>query len=80
MIRRLFTFASVLSLLLCAATVVLWVRSYWFYDLVAREAYSGIGTELMSVSRRLIFYHFNSYTHDPPPQEWGIGQISSSSP
>jgi hypothetical protein len=28
MIRRLFTIASILSLLLCAATVVLWVRSY----------------------------------------------------
>lgn len=29
--RRLFTFASLLSLLLCAATVVLWVRSYREY-------------------------------------------------
>lgn len=29
MIRRLFTFASALSLLLCLATAVLWVRSYW---------------------------------------------------
>jgi hypothetical protein len=27
--RRLFSLASLLSLLLCVATVVLWVRSYW---------------------------------------------------
>jgi hypothetical protein len=27
--RRLFSFAAVFSLLLCAATVVIWVRSYW---------------------------------------------------
>jgi hypothetical protein len=32
MIRRLFTILSVLSLLLCVATVVLWVRSYWTAD------------------------------------------------
>jgi hypothetical protein len=32
MIRRLLTFASALSLLLCMATVVLWVRSYWVHD------------------------------------------------
>src|SRR5688500_19326123 len=33
MARRLFTFLSVLSLLLCAAMAVLWVRShhYWLY-------------------------------------------------
>ena len=30
--RRLFTILSVLSLLLCLATLVLWVRSYWRYD------------------------------------------------
>jgi hypothetical protein len=29
MIRRLFTLLSALSLVLCAATCVLWVRSYW---------------------------------------------------
>jgi hypothetical protein len=34
MIRRLITFASVSSLLLCAAIVVLWVRSYWHMDSV----------------------------------------------
>ena len=30
--RRMFTFASVVSLLLCVATVVLWVRSYFASD------------------------------------------------
>jgi hypothetical protein len=35
MLRRLSTVLSALSLLLCAATVVLWVRSYFRGDLVA---------------------------------------------
>ena len=30
--RRLFTVASLLSLSLCLATVVMWVRSYWIAD------------------------------------------------
>jgi hypothetical protein len=30
--RRLFTLLSALSLLLCMASVVLWVRSYWITD------------------------------------------------
>jgi hypothetical protein len=30
--RRLLTLASAVSLLLCVATVVLWVRSYWIGD------------------------------------------------
>ncbi|HEY8750526.1 MAG TPA: hypothetical protein VIM11_21260 [Tepidisphaeraceae bacterium] len=30
--RKLFTFAALLSLVLCAATVVLWVRSFWHED------------------------------------------------
>jgi hypothetical protein len=32
MIRRLFTVASALSLLLCVTAAVLWVRSYWVED------------------------------------------------
>jgi hypothetical protein len=32
--RRLFTVASALSLLLCVATAVLWVRSYRTADIV----------------------------------------------
>ena len=34
MLRRLFTFASAVSLTLCLATCVLWVRSYWAVDAV----------------------------------------------
>ena len=32
MIRRLFNIACALSLILCAAAAVLWVRSYWRHD------------------------------------------------
>src|SRR5262245_9008513 len=34
--RRLFTLLSAMSLLLCAAAVGLWVRSYWVSDLLSR--------------------------------------------
>jgi len=34
MLRRLLMFVSAVSLLLCIATCVLWVRSYWFADLI----------------------------------------------
>jgi hypothetical protein len=30
--RRLFTLGALISLLLCVATVALWVRSYWYSD------------------------------------------------
>ena len=33
--RRIFTALSVLSLLLCLATIALWVRSYWRSDVVS---------------------------------------------
>ena len=38
MLRRLFTLLSAASLLLCVATVVVWVRSYWKADGVSRTA------------------------------------------
>jgi hypothetical protein len=41
MIRGLFTIAAVISLLLCAATVVLGVRSYWAWNAVMWEARGG---------------------------------------
>lgn len=38
--RRLFNFAAAVSLLLCLATVVLWVRSYWRLDDVSLRWHS----------------------------------------
>jgi len=45
--RRLFTFASAVSLVLCAATAALWVRGYWAWDEVAVR---GSGGDLYSAS------------------------------
>jgi hypothetical protein len=39
MIRRVFTAASILSLLLCATTAALWVRSHYRVDVITREAF-----------------------------------------
>jgi hypothetical protein len=35
--RRLFNFAAAISLVLCAGTAALWVRSYWANDIVYRD-------------------------------------------
>lgn len=35
-LRILLDAATVLLLVLCAATIVLWVRSYWVYDMLGR--------------------------------------------
>jgi 4-amino-4-deoxy-L-arabinose transferase-like glycosyltransferase len=51
--RRLFTIASILSLVLCLATVALWVRSYWVCHLVKRDlSVPGKPRELALVSNR----------------------------
>jgi hypothetical protein len=52
MIRRLFTILSGLSLLLCMATVVLWVRSYERLELLGalgRHHWHGLATERGSI-------------------------------
>ena len=70
--RRLFTALSVLSLLLCVATLVLWVRSYWRVDVVTRldgnrwigiqsaaghfDVSVGQNSESISDSPRLLYY------------------------
>jgi hypothetical protein len=46
--RRLFTLMSFLSLLLCAAAVALWVRSYWGTDYV--ELSSPAGSDSFSIT------------------------------
>lgn len=48
MLRRLFTFASVISLIMCIATVVLWVRSYRQLD--SMELLSGYRAYLVECS------------------------------
>jgi len=79
--RRPLLILSTLSLILCLAFIALWIRSYLAYDLAAHEAYSGIGTELMSVRGNFIFYHYNSYKNESeePPQEFGFSHLSPSS-
>jgi hypothetical protein len=48
--KRLFTCLTILSLILCLATVALWVRSYWRYDTLAHgssgtDGFGSLGIE-----------------------------------
>ena len=43
MLRRLFTFLSAVSLALCIGTCVLWARSYWVEERVARRSFDPPG-------------------------------------
>jgi hypothetical protein len=62
--RKLFNFATVLSLLLCAATVVLWVRGRFVLDIFGwagwQDQSAGIwrGSGLISQDRGLVLYSF----------------------
>ena len=47
MLRRLFTLLSALSLLLCVAAVVLWVRSYWLCDFVGWSVVNYLKAEIV---------------------------------
>ncbi len=78
--RALFSLLSSASLVACVGICLLWPRSYWYFDMVGRQAYSGVGTEVISMSGRVIFYHFNGYTDEPPPQVWGRNSAKLSSP
>jgi hypothetical protein len=72
--RRLFTILSALSLVLCLATCVLWVRSYRAYDGISRDVnITGPSTGILSISGRLIVYHFASDYPNPPKAKWEIG-------
>jgi hypothetical protein len=64
--RRLFTVLSALSLVLCAATVVLWVRSYWRSDFVGWSGPSRVAGSL-SVQGMIRVDHA---TYPAPWQGW----------
>ena len=81
---RLVTLAAGASLLLCIATVALWVRSYWSHDCVVYRGPSGhqatqwatglliLSTENHSNPERLVSFHsFHSWR--PPPTEPRVG-------
>jgi hypothetical protein len=79
-IRRLFTFVSAVSLLLCVATAVAWVRSYWRTDAVVYVGPSGhsvaqwmrgricFGGDNFGTTRR--FVHADSW-HVTADADWG---------
>jgi hypothetical protein len=51
--RRLLTLAAVVSLLLCVATVWLWVRSYFVGDIVHLDRIDGTG-RILSIGRGVV--------------------------
>jgi hypothetical protein len=71
--------AFICSGLLCAALFFFWMFSYKSYGLIAREAYSGLGTELASVRGLLVFYYFDNYEDFRPPQDWSYGFVQPQS-
>ncbi|HWE93182.1 MAG TPA: hypothetical protein VG269_04345 [Tepidisphaeraceae bacterium] len=54
--RRVFTLLSAVPLLLCVATIALWVRSYWVSDGVRTESVTTV-TTLASSRGSLWLYH-----------------------
>jgi len=74
--RRLTTLAAVVSLVLCVATVALWVRSYWRYDGYADYS---VGIDLTSVSGRLLFIRVRGL-RQTGEETHGFWSESSSSP
>jgi hypothetical protein len=54
--RRLFAGVSVLSLILCLATVGLWVRSYWAHDVFYRYSGGAKGFQLHSSTGDVVVY------------------------
>lgn len=72
---------SALSLLLCFASIVLWIRSNLIYDALACEPYAGSGTQLMCLQGKLVFYHFKGYDNrlPEPGNDFGFSRTSPSS-
>ena len=44
--RRLFNLLAMVSLVLCVATVALWVRSYWRSDLIKGSRWDDNGSSI----------------------------------
>jgi hypothetical protein len=72
MLRRLFTLVSLVSLVLCAATVVLWVRSYrvgYYSDSHGYQVVAGRATDehywFLSASGGLVYTRSNGWSDDP---------------
>lgn len=81
MLRRFFPLASALSLVLFAAAVVLWVRSYWRYENVGRTSVESVRGErsdwtiraVACVWGHLTVEHIetrNYWSLDPPVSCW----------
>lgn len=77
MICRLFTAASVVSLLLCTAAIVLWVRSYWIADDVERIGSRTVWT--FTISRGRVEFHYEPEA-DTAYSPLGWQRKSSASP
>ena len=79
LMSRIFSIIALVMLIMAVVVLWLWPRSYLTYDVLGREAYSGIGTELISVRGCIIFRHWNTYKKSPPPQEFGFSATSAAS-
>jgi hypothetical protein len=64
--RRLFSIASFLSLLLCAATVVLWVRNHFVKSTLYRTASNEVHADIAIGSLKGIIL-ISHYQMSPPP-------------
>jgi hypothetical protein len=64
--RRLLDFLTILSLLLCLATVALWVRSYWRYDGVAHVSVSGDQQEVFESNYGELGHYSNHFGRSMP--------------
>ena len=71
--RRLFTFVSVLSLLLCLAVCVLWVRSYRAFDRVSAARGDGPFWVAVSASGDLAVYVVGPWP-EGRPLRWTVGR------
>ena len=64
--RRLFASVCVLSLILCLATVGLWVRSYYRYDRLERYSGKHLNVEISARTNRVIAFFGQSFSkHEP---------------